>query len=75
MDCPKSYKNKLGKKNGSRTEQTIPKEWIVYNEDIFTEKTFDKENELEKLAEKIKKNGNIVATKQLIHTQHMKKRS
>ena len=70
---PQLTTKKYGKKNGGRAEQTIPKEWIVYNEDIFTEKTFDKENELEKLAEKIKNSlfgKDIIysGTKKLEHT-------
>ena len=70
---PQLTKKKYGKKNGGRAEQTIPKEWIVYNEDTFTEKTFGKENELEKLAEKIKNSlfgKDIIysGTKKLEHT-------
>ena len=65
---PKSYKNKLGKKNGDRTEQTIPKERMVYNEETFYEVKFEKETGNNQLEELAVKNKNSLFGENIIYT-------
>jgi len=65
---PQLTTKKYGKKNGGRTEQTILKERMVYNEETFYEVPFDKETGSNQLEEVAVKNKNSLFGKNIIYT-------